>query len=141
MGREKEGGRPTYGDAVVAGEPDSYKLPYEEAKSCWEDRGWGRERGQGQDTQEKWGVKRENKEGAEEEGREGKSLKTMNRVCTPSANSQWSHIFREKLTYNGEDERVGEIVVERQFHVVLSLTQRSLRGHERRQDVERLSRN
>ena len=29
-------GRPTYGDAVVAREPDSYKLPHQEAKSCWE---------------------------------------------------------------------------------------------------------
>ena len=75
MGREKEAGRPTHGDAVVAREPDSYKLPHKEAKSCWEDRGWGRERGQGQDTEEKWGVKRENKKGGEEEGREGKSLK------------------------------------------------------------------
>ena len=43
MERQGEGGkggmkagRPTYGDAVVAREPDSYKLPYEEAKSCWE---------------------------------------------------------------------------------------------------------
>ena len=42
-GEGEEGWRPTYGDAVVAGEPDSYKLPYEEAKSYWEDRG-GRER-------------------------------------------------------------------------------------------------
>ena len=65
----------------------------------------------------------------------------MNRVCTPSTNSQWSHIFREKLTYNGEDEGVGEMVVERQFHIALSLTQRSSRGHERREDVERLLRN
>ena len=29
-------GRPTYGDAVVTREPDSYKLPHKEAKSCWE---------------------------------------------------------------------------------------------------------
>ena len=47
-GEGEEGWRPTYGDAVVAGEPDSYKLPYEEAKSCWEDREWGGERGQGE---------------------------------------------------------------------------------------------
>ena len=42
-GREekREGeGRSTYGDTVVAGEPDSYKQPNEEAKSCWGRRGW-----------------------------------------------------------------------------------------------------
>ena len=46
-------GRPTYGDAVVAREPDSYKLPHEEAKSCWEGstRG-GMHRGGGEEGRE-----------------------------------------------------------------------------------------
>ena len=78
-----------------------------------------------------------NKEGGEGEGREGKSLE----YSVPSTKSQWSHTFRERLTYDGEDEGVCEMVVERQLHVVLPQTQRSSRGHERREDVERLLRN
>ena len=75
-----------------------------------------------------------NKEGGEGEGREGKSLEYS--VYTFH---QEPHI--QRLTYDGEDEGVCEMVVERQLHVVLSQTQCSSRGHKRREDVERLLRN
>ena len=79
----------------------------------------------------------------EERGRRGRRQRREEfRIqCVPSTKSQWSHIFRERLTYDGEDEGVREMVVERQLHVVLPQTQRSSRGHKRREDVERLLRN
>ena len=60
-----------------------------------------------------------NKEGGEEEDREGKSLEYS--VYLPPRAS--GHIYSERLTYDGKDEGIREIVVERDFHIVLSLTQ------------------
>ena len=89
-GREKEGeggrkeGRPTYGDAVVAREPDGYKLPHKEAKSCWEGKTRGGMHRGGEERayigRVQGKVRRTKRE--EREKGEGKSLETTNRVCT-----------------------------------------------------------
>ena len=110
-------GRSTYGDTVVAGEPDSYKQPHEEAKSCWG--GTGRVN-----------AREENKEKSEHKRERGEKKGVERRIkCV-----HFAHI--ERLTYDGKDEGVSEIVVERQFHIVLPQTQCSSCGHKRREDVE-----
>ena len=81
----------------------------------------GRERGKGRKQRERGGKK-------------GVERRVQRIKCVHFAHA-------ERLTYDGKDEGVSEMVVERQFHIVLPQTQSSSCGYEGREDVESWSRN
>ena len=89
--------------------------------------------GEGEGGTGRVNAREENKEKSEHKrergGKKGVERRVQRIKCVHFAHA-------ERLTYDGKDEGVSEMVVERQFHIVLPQTQCSSCGHKRREDVE-----
>ena len=94
--------------------------------------------GEGQGGTGRVNAREENKEKSEHKRERGGKKEVERRVQRIKC-VHFAHIKR--LTYDGKDEGVSEIVVERQFHIALPQTQCSSCGHEGQEDVESWSRN